>query len=191
MVLEKTLESLLDSKEIQPVHSKGNLARIFFGRTDAKVQTPIISPSDVKNWLIWKAPDAGKDWRWGEKGTTEDWDGWMASPTWSIWVWANSGRWRRTGKPGVLQSIGLQRVRHDWATKQQQGKLVFKNRNRKIINSLLKNEHFRKWSDFLKSTIFKFLSQSKQINYLKSGQRQRHKSVSRINLQPTKCYPRK
>ena len=91
----------------------------------------------------------------------------------------------------MLQSIGLQRVRHNWATKQQQGKLVFKNHNRKIINSLLKNEHFRIWSDFLKSTIFKLLSQSKQINYLKSGQRQRHKSVSRINLQPTKCYPRK
>ena len=142
-------------------------------------------PSHWKRLWCWERLKAGGEG--GDRG----WEGWMVSPTQWEGVWANSGRWRRTGKPGVLQSIGLQRVRHDWATKQQQGKLVLKNRNRKIINSLLKNEHFRKWSDFLKSTIFKFLSQSKQINYLKSGQRQRHKSVSRINLQPTKCYPRK
>ena len=72
VVLEKTLESPLDCKEIQPVHSKGNQSWIFIGRTDAKAETPILWPPDVKNWLIWKDPDAGKDWRREEKGTTED-----------------------------------------------------------------------------------------------------------------------
>ena len=72
MVLEKTLESPLDSKEIQPVHPKGNKSWIFIGRTDAEAETPILWLPDVKNWLIWKDPDAGKDWRQEEKGTTED-----------------------------------------------------------------------------------------------------------------------
>ena len=80
VVLEKTLESPLDCKEIQPVHPKGNQSWIFIGRTDAEVEIPILWPPDAKNWLIWKDPDAGKDWRWEEKGTT-GWDGWMASLT--------------------------------------------------------------------------------------------------------------
>ena len=72
MVLEKTLESPLDSKKIQAVHPKGNQSWIFIGRTNAEAETPILWPPDVKNWLIWKDADAGKDWRWEEKGTTED-----------------------------------------------------------------------------------------------------------------------
>ena len=72
VVLEKTLESPLDCKEIKPVHPKGNKSCIFIGRTDAEAETPILWPPDMKNWLIWKDPDAGKDWRWEEKGTTED-----------------------------------------------------------------------------------------------------------------------
>ena len=71
VVLEKTPESLLDCKAIQPVHPKGNQSWIFFGKTDAKAETPILWPSDMKNWLIEKDPDAGTDWRW-EKGMTED-----------------------------------------------------------------------------------------------------------------------
>ena len=71
MVLEKTLESPLDSKEIQPVHPKGNQSWIFIGRTDAEAETPILWPPDAKNWLILKNPDAGQDWR-QEKRTTED-----------------------------------------------------------------------------------------------------------------------
>ena len=71
-VLEKTLESPLDWKEIQPVHPKGNQSWIFIGRTDAEAETPILWPPDVKNWLIWKDLDAGKVWRWEEKGMTED-----------------------------------------------------------------------------------------------------------------------
>ena len=70
-MLEKTLESPLDCKEIQPVHPKGNQSWVFIGRTDAEAETPILWPPDAKSWLIWKDPDAGKDWG-QEKGTTED-----------------------------------------------------------------------------------------------------------------------
>ena len=69
---EKTLESPLDCKEIQPVNPKGNKSWIFIGRTDAEAEIPIFWPPDVKNWLFGKDSDAGKDWRWEEKGTTED-----------------------------------------------------------------------------------------------------------------------
>ena len=72
VVLEKTLESPLASKEIQTVHPKGNQFWIFTGRTEAEAETPIIWPPVVKNWLIGEDPDAGKDWRWKEKGRTED-----------------------------------------------------------------------------------------------------------------------
>ena len=72
VVLEKTLESSLDCKEIQPVHPKGNHTWIFIGRTDAEAETPILWPSDGKNWPMSKDPDAGKDWKWEEKGMTED-----------------------------------------------------------------------------------------------------------------------
>ena len=72
VVLGNTLESLLDCKEIQPVHPKGNQSWVFIGGTDAEAETPILWPPDVKNWLIRKDSDAGKDWRWEGKGTTED-----------------------------------------------------------------------------------------------------------------------
>ena len=81
VVLEKTLESPLDWKEIYPIHPKGNQSWIFIGRTDAEAEVPILWPPDAKNWLIWKDPDAGKDWRWEEKGMTEDevvgWHHWL------------------------------------------------------------------------------------------------------------------
>ena len=72
VVLEKTLKSPLDCKKIQPVHPKGNQYWMFIGRTDVEAETPILWPPDAKSWLIWKDPDAGKDWRQEEKGTTED-----------------------------------------------------------------------------------------------------------------------
>ena len=72
VVLEKTLESPLDCKESQPVPPEGDQSWIFIGRTDAEAETPILEPLDAKNWLIGKDPDAGKDWRWEEKGMTED-----------------------------------------------------------------------------------------------------------------------
>ena len=72
MVLEKTLESPLGYKETQPVHPKGNQSWIFIETADAEAETPIFWPPDVKNWLIGKDPDAGKEWRQEEKGMTED-----------------------------------------------------------------------------------------------------------------------
>ena len=72
VVLEKTLESPLECKEIQPAHPKGNRSWVFIGRTDVKAETPVFWPPDAKSCLIWKDPDAGKDWRQEEKGTTED-----------------------------------------------------------------------------------------------------------------------
>ena len=72
VVLEKTLESPLDLKEIQSVHPKGNQSWMFIGRTNAEPETPMLWPHCVKSWLIWKDPDAGKDWRWEEKGMTEN-----------------------------------------------------------------------------------------------------------------------
>ena len=72
MVLEKTLESSLDCKEIQPVHPRGNQSWVFIGRTDVKAETPVFWPPDMKSWVIWKDPDVGKDWRQEEKGMTED-----------------------------------------------------------------------------------------------------------------------
>ena len=96
VVLEKTLESPLDCKEIQPVHSEGDQSWVFIGRTHAKAETPILWPPDGKNWLIGKAPDVGRDWGQEEKGT-RGWDGWMASPTRWTWAWLNSGSWWWTG----------------------------------------------------------------------------------------------
>ena len=72
LVLEKTLESPLDRKEIQPVHPKGDQSWVFIGRTDAKAETPVLWPPHVKSWLIWKDSDSGRDWGQEEKGTTED-----------------------------------------------------------------------------------------------------------------------
>ena len=72
VVLEKTLESPLDCKEIQPVHPKGDQSWLFIGRTEAEAETPVLWPLGVKSWLIWKDRDTGKDWRQKEKGTTED-----------------------------------------------------------------------------------------------------------------------
>ena len=81
VVLEKTLESLLDCKEIKPVHPKGNQPWMFTGRTDVEAEIPVFWPPDAKSWLIWKDPDAGKDWRQEEKGMTEDemvgWHHWL------------------------------------------------------------------------------------------------------------------
>ena len=95
LVLEKTLESSLDSKEIKPVNPKGNQSWIFIGRTDAEAEAPILWPPDAKSPLIRKDTNTRKDWR-QEKEMT-GWDGWMASPTEWTWVWVNSRRWWRTG----------------------------------------------------------------------------------------------
>jgi len=106
VVLEKTLESPLDCKEIQPVHPKGNQSRIFIGRTDAEAEAPILWPFDEKSWFIRKDPDTGENWRREEKGTTEDeMDAWphrLNGHEFEQAPW----RWLRTGKPSMLQSMG-------------------------------------------------------------------------------------
>ena len=96
VVLDKTLESPLDCKEIQPVHPKGDQSWVFIGRTDAEAETPTLWPLVGKNWLTGKDPDAGKGWRQVEKGMI--WDGWKASRTRWTWVWAKSGSWWWTGR---------------------------------------------------------------------------------------------
>ena len=90
MVLEKTLESPLDCKEIQPVHPKGDQSWVFIRRTDAETEILRLWPLHAKSWLTGKDPDAGRDWGQEEKGMT-GWDGRMASPTRWTWVWVNSG----------------------------------------------------------------------------------------------------
>ena len=132
VLLEKTLESPLDCKEIKPVNPKGNQPWIFIGRTDDKAEAPILWLTDVKNQLIRKDPDSGKDW--------------MASPTQWTWAWASSRRWWRTGKPGVLQSMGSQRVRHNWAIEQKQQIL---NISINVLNKLFKSSHILKIAAFI------------------------------------------
>ena len=112
----RRLESTLDWREIQSVFPKGNQSWIFIGKTDVEAETPILWPPDLKSWFIWKDPDAGKDWRQEKKGMTEDeMVGWHHRLN-GHWVWVNSGSWWWTGRLGVLQSMGSQRVRHHWAT---------------------------------------------------------------------------
>ena len=105
VVLEKTLESPLDCKEIQLVYPKEDQSWVFIGRTDIEAETPILWPPDVKSWLIWKDPDAER-LRAGGEGDDRGWDGWMASPTQWTWVWVDSGSWWWTGRPGVLWFLG-------------------------------------------------------------------------------------
>ena len=95
------------SKEIQPVHPKGDQSWVFIGRTDAEAETPVLWPPHAKSWFIGKDPDAGRDWGAAGEGDDRGWDGWMASPTQWTWVWVNSRSWWLTGRPGVLQSVGL------------------------------------------------------------------------------------
>ena len=115
VVLEKTLESPLDYKEIQPVHSKGDQPWVFFGRNIVKTETSTLATS-CEELTYWK-----RLWCWellgaGGEGDDRGWDGWMASLTRWTWVWVNSGSWWWTGRPGVLWFMGSQRVGHDWVT---------------------------------------------------------------------------
>ena len=115
VVLEKTLESPLDCKEIKPVNPTGNQSWIFIGRTDAEAEDPILWPPDAKSWLVGKDPDAGEDWRQEDKGMTEDERvGWHHRLNGH--EWASSRSWSWTGKPGVPKYMGSQRVGDNWAT---------------------------------------------------------------------------
>ena len=108
VVLEKTPESPLDSKEIKPVNLKGNQPWIHVGRTDAEAPVSTLGALE-KSLMLGKIDSRGEE---GVRG----WDGWMAQ--W-IWTWANFRRWWGTGRPGMLKSMGSQRVGHDWMTEQQ------------------------------------------------------------------------
>ena len=109
MVLEKTHDSPLDWK-IKSVSPKGNQSWIRIRRTDAEAEPPILWPSDAKNWLVGKDPE-GRRWKGWQRMRC-----WLASPTRWRWAWVGSGSWWWTGRPGVLQFMGSQRVGHDWAT---------------------------------------------------------------------------
>ena len=117
VVFKKTLENPLDCKEIQPVNPKGDQPWVFFGRNDAKAETPGLWPPHVKSWLIWKDSDAGRDRGQEETGTTEDEMAWWHHRLDGCESeWMNSGSWWWTGRPGVLRFMGSQKVRHEWAT---------------------------------------------------------------------------
>ena len=110
VVLDKTLESPLDSKEIQPVHPKGDQSRVFNGRTDVEAETPKLWPPDVKSWLIWKDPDAGKDWRQEAKGMTENeivglQHTWLPCPSPTPGVYSNSCPLSQWCRPTISSSI--------------------------------------------------------------------------------------
>ena len=107
--------AFLGINEIKQVNLKGNQPWIFNERTDADTEAPILWPPNPKSWLTGKYPDVEKDWRQEEKGILEDeMVGWHHR-LWT-WVWASSGSWWWTEKPGVLESLGSQWVKHDWAT---------------------------------------------------------------------------
>ena len=108
VIVEKTLESPLDCKDIQPVHPKGNQSWIFIGRTDAEAETPIFWPPHVKSWLIGKDPDAGRDWGQEEKGTTED-----EMAGWHHWLNAHEFGWTSgvgDGQGGLACKVGCKEL---------------------------------------------------------------------------------
>ena len=112
----KTVESPLDCKEIKSVYPKGNQSWIFIGRTDAEAETLNSLATWCEELTHWKRPWCWERLKAGGEGDNGGWDGWMASLTRWTWVWASSRSWWWTGKPGVLQSMGSQRVGHDWVT---------------------------------------------------------------------------
>ena len=109
VVLEKTLESPLDCKEVKPINHKGNHSCIFIGRTDAEAETPVLA-TWCEELTPWRRLWCWERLKAGGEGDDKGWDGWMASLTRWTWIWASSGSWWWTGKPGVLQSMGLQRT---------------------------------------------------------------------------------
>ena len=115
MMLEKTLKSPLDHKEIQPVNPKGNQSWRFVGRTDVETETPTLA-TWCEELTPWKKPWCWARLKAGGEGDDRGWDGWMASPTQWTWVWVNSRSWWWTGRPCMLHSVESQRVRQDWAT---------------------------------------------------------------------------
>ena len=131
VVLEKTLESPLDSKEIQPVHPKGDQSWVFIGRTDAEAETPILWPPHAKSWFIWKDPHAGKDWGQEEKGTTEDeMVGWHHRHNghgfgWTPGVGDGQGGLACCGSWGRKKLDMTERLNWNWVTLQQWEQIIY------------------------------------------------------------------
>ena len=113
VVLEKTLESPLES---QSFHPKGDQSWVFIGRIGVEAEVPILLATWCEELTHWQRPWFWERLRARGEGDDRGWDGWMASSTLWMWVWVNSGSWWWTGRPGVLQFIGSQRVKHDWVT---------------------------------------------------------------------------
>ena len=147
MVLKKTLESPLDSKEIKPFNPKGNQSWIFIGRTDAEAETPMLLATWCEELNHWKRPWCWKRLKPGGEGDDRGWDGWMASLTQWTWVWVNLGSWWWTARPSVLQSMGSQRVGHDWSTEL----------NWTLFPGKVNLTEVHDWSVFMKSVFFFFL----------------------------------
>ena len=117
VVLEKTLESRLDCKEIQPVHPKGDQSWVFIERTDAEAETPVFWPPDQRTDSLEKTLMLGKiDGGRRRVLFSRGWDGWMGSPTQWTWICVDSRSWWWTGRPGMLQSMGSHRFGHEWET---------------------------------------------------------------------------
>ena len=165
VVLEKTLESPLNCKEIQPVHPKDQ-SWIFIGRTDVEAETPMLWPPDMKDWLIGKDPDAGKNWGQEEKGMTED-------EMFGLHHQLNGhefeqalGRWR-TEMPGMLPSVGFHRVRHDWVTEQQLQAHSKKKRLKTKTSKIAKFCYcFCTWYHFLKISFSIIIWKEHSLEYL-------------------------
>ena len=153
VVLEETLESPLDCKEIQPVHSKGDQSWVFFGRTDAEAETPILWPPDVKSWLIGKDPDAGRDWGQEEKGTTED-----EMVGWHHWLDAHGFGWT----PGVGDGQGGLVCCSSWAHKE----LDMTERLNWLIQSVFQCETDKECLHSLSSTVKIFCSPQSSLSHL-------------------------
>ena len=140
-MLEKTLESPLDCKEIKSVHPKGNQPWIFIGRTDAEAEVPILdhmiqrADSLEKTLMLGKIEGRRK---WNGRG----WDGWMTSLTRWTWVWVGSRSWWWTGKPGVQQSMGSKRAGHDWATEMELTSPTWVPSNVHFPPSFLSSQHY-------------------------------------------------
>ena len=129
-------------KEIQTVHPKGDQSWVFIGRTDVEAETPILWCKELTHL---KRPWSWERLRAGGEGDDRRWDGWMASSTQWTWVWVNSGNRWWTGRPGVLQFIGSQRVRHDWATELSRYMPITKSQRRLRIKVKGDQWYSNKW----------------------------------------------
>ena len=165
-MLEKILENPLDCKEIKPVNPKGNQSWIFIGRTNAEAKAPVLWPPDAKYSHL-KRPWCWERLKAAEEGDSRGWDGLMASLTQWTWIWTSSRSWWWTGKPGMLQSMGSQRVRHDWVT--ELNWLGFK-----LKQTIKTTKNILICSSLIMWNIWKFQGklnywQGHRINFLKEG----------------------